>query len=274
MDLDLDPKGVAEAGVSPGVDIVDLGRERAMTRDILTVGAARHTIHGLIELDVGEARDRAEASGLSLTAFLVHCFATALAQEPRLNSVVKGRSLHCFETVNVGTMIERSVGDRKVITGIVVLDAAGKSIGQVSDQIRAAQRRPVGELERESGASLYMHLPGFVRRALLRYMLGRPATAHRMGLVSGVTAVGMFGGGLGWGLPITPCTVAMTIGGIGRRPVVVHGAVVEHDFISITLSFNHDVVDGAPAARFAARLRQLVETADGLAAMAELRPAV
>ena len=259
--------------MSPGVDIVDVGRNNAMTRDILAIGASRHTILGLVELDVSEARRRAEALGLSLTAFLVHCFATALAAEPRLNSVLSGRRLHCFRTVNVGTMIERSVGDRKVVAGIVVIDAASKSVVEIHDQIRDAQRRPVGELERESGTSFYVHLPGFVRRALLRYMLGRPTTAHRMGLISGVTAVGMFGAGLGWGVPITPCTVAMTVGGIGKRPVIVDGRIAEHDFISITLGFNHDIVDGAPAARFAASLRHLVETADGLEAPAEIRPA-
>ncbi len=260
--------------MSPEVDVVDLGRHRAMTRDILAVGASQHTIHGLVELDVREARARTEASGLSMTAFMVHCFATALAAEPELNSVVRGRRLYRFKTVNVGTMIERSAGDRKVVAGIVVLDAAHKSVVEIHDQVRDAQRRPLGALEQESGTSVYVLLPGFVRRALLRNMLARPATAHRMGLVSGVTAVGMFGGGLGWGLPITPCTVAMTIGGIGRRPVVVDGSIKEDEFISITLSFNHGVVDGAPAARFTARLRRLVEAADGLPAAAALGRAV
>ena len=36
------------------------------------------------------------------------------------------------------------------------------------------------------------------------------------------------------------------------------------DCLSLTLSFDHDVVDGAPAAGFAARLTKLVESAAGL----------
>jgi pyruvate/2-oxoglutarate dehydrogenase complex dihydrolipoamide acyltransferase (E2) component len=33
------------------------------------------------------------------------------------------------------------------------------------------------------------------------------------------------------------------------------------EFLALTASFDHDVVDGAPAARFASRLREIVETA-------------
>jgi pyruvate/2-oxoglutarate dehydrogenase complex dihydrolipoamide acyltransferase (E2) component len=36
------------------------------------------------------------------------------------------------------------------------------------------------------------------------------------------------------------------------------------DCLSLTLSFDHDVIDGAPAARFAVRLAKLIESAAGL----------
>jgi pyruvate/2-oxoglutarate dehydrogenase complex dihydrolipoamide acyltransferase (E2) component len=36
------------------------------------------------------------------------------------------------------------------------------------------------------------------------------------------------------------------------------------DFLSLTLTFDHDVVDGAPAARFTERLKELIETGAGL----------
>jgi len=34
------------------------------------------------------------------------------------------------------------------------------------------------------------------------------------------------------------------------------------EYLSVTASFDHDIVDGAPAARFARRLRELVEGAE------------
>ncbi|HRO91391.1 MAG TPA: 2-oxo acid dehydrogenase subunit E2, partial [Promineifilum sp.] len=36
------------------------------------------------------------------------------------------------------------------------------------------------------------------------------------------------------------------------------------EYLSVTLSFDHDIVDGAPAARFGGRLRGLIEGGDGL----------
>jgi len=34
--------------------------------------------------------------------------------------------------------------------------------------------------------------------------------------------------------------------------------------LSLTISFNHDIIDGAPAARFAQRLKDLIESGYGL----------
>jgi pyruvate/2-oxoglutarate dehydrogenase complex dihydrolipoamide acyltransferase (E2) component len=39
---------------------------------------------------------------------------------------------------------------------------------------------------------------------------------------------------------------------------------VEHEYVGLTLSFDHDLIDGAPAARFAAELSRLIEAGDGL----------
>ena len=46
---------------------------------------------------------------------------------------------------------------------------------------------------------------------------------------------------------------------------MVDGRVVAREFLSLTLAVNHDVVDGGPATRFANDLKQLIETANGLA---------
>jgi pyruvate/2-oxoglutarate dehydrogenase complex dihydrolipoamide acyltransferase (E2) component len=37
------------------------------------------------------------------------------------------------------------------------------------------------------------------------------------------------------------------------------------ELVSLTLSFDHQVIDGAPAARFGARFKELIEEAYGLA---------
>jgi pyruvate/2-oxoglutarate dehydrogenase complex dihydrolipoamide acyltransferase (E2) component len=74
----------------------------------------------------------------------------------------------------------------------------------------------------------------------------------------------MFGGSTGWGIPITPSPLMVTVSGIGPRPVLVGDHVVNREHLSLTISVDHDIIDGAPAARFVERLRQLIECADGV----------
>lgn len=53
----------------------------------------------------------------------------------------------------------------------------------------------------------------------------------------------------------------------GRRSVVhglVDGEVEPREYLSLTVTFDHEAVDGAPVARFVQRLKELVESASGL----------
>jgi hypothetical protein len=76
--------------------------------------------------------------------------------------------------------------------------------------------------------------------------------------------VGMFArrGGWGTGLPMHPLTV--TVGGLARKPGLVGDQVVPREFLSLTLEIDHDVVDGAPAARFTERFCRLLESGANL----------
>jgi pyruvate/2-oxoglutarate dehydrogenase complex dihydrolipoamide acyltransferase (E2) component len=87
------------------------------------------------------------------------------------------------------------------------------------------------------------------------------AVRQRVGTVA-VTAVGMFAGGGGFGLtPPTIMTLEVVVGGMTQRPRVINGRVDIRDVLDLTLVIDHNVVDGAPATRFGAELRDLIETA-------------
>jgi pyruvate/2-oxoglutarate dehydrogenase complex dihydrolipoamide acyltransferase (E2) component len=97
------------------------------------------------------------------------------------------------------------------------------------------------------------------------WMMGRsPRIQKKYGGTVGVTAVGMFGKGAGWGLPVTEHTLDLTLGGIAEKPGVVEGQIAIREYLCLTLSFDHDLVDGAPAARFTGRLKDLIESGYGL----------
>jgi pyruvate/2-oxoglutarate dehydrogenase complex dihydrolipoamide acyltransferase (E2) component len=76
----------------------------------------------------------------------------------------------------------------------------------------------------------------------------------------GLTALGMAARGGGWGLAPAGQSLLLVVGGIARKPAVIGERVEPRDILSLTVGFDHDVVDGAPAARFIHRLTDLIES--------------
>ncbi len=74
----------------------------------------------------------------------------------------------------------------------------------------------------------------------------------------------MFGNGGGWGIPIAATSLALTVSGIEQMFKCIDSQFRVREMLSLTLSFDHDVIDGALAARFAARMKALIEAAHGL----------
>jgi hypothetical protein len=145
--------------------------------------------------------------------------------------------------------------------------------------LRAANRKTVREIHREIRVAQvqgvtkdlmrFQSLPTLLFKPYLWIftLIGRthPRLWKKNVGTVGITAVGMFGNGAGWGIPpAPPTTLMMTVGGIAEKPGVVDGQVAIRDYLSLTLSFNHDLIDGAPAARFTERLKELIESGYGL----------
>jgi hypothetical protein len=75
----------------------------------------------------------------------------------------------------------------------------------------------------------------------------------------------MFGEGhSGWGIfPVTQ-VLGLVVGSIAWKPAVVEGRVEPREILHLTVTFDHNIVDGAPAARFTRRLVELIESGYGL----------
>ena len=87
--------------------------------------------------------------------------------------------------------------------------------------------------------------------------------AQRYGKVA-VTAVGMFSPDRSWMIPLSSATVLMTVGGIHREVKPDGDGSEMAEYLHLTLSFNHDIIDGAPASRFAKDLESLISSGDSL----------
>jgi pyruvate/2-oxoglutarate dehydrogenase complex dihydrolipoamide acyltransferase (E2) component len=234
--------------------------------DVLREGHRRHIIHGLIEVDVTTARERVREADLSFTGFVVACVATAVDENRMLHAHRLGRRrLMLFEDVDVNLQLERSQPDgTRLVQSRIVRAANHKTVEEISDEIRHAQALTERDRRRYRGTMWLVRVPGPIRALIWRAVMARPRLTKRFGGTIAVSSVGMFGSDLGWGIPVTPAPLMVTVGGIGPRPLLVDGRLENRDHLSLTLSIDHDIVDGAPAARFAARLRELIESAHGL----------
>jgi pyruvate dehydrogenase E2 component (dihydrolipoamide acetyltransferase) len=56
-----------------------------------------------------------------------------------------------------------------------------------------------------------------------------------------------------------PEVAILGVGRIQAKPVVEEGQVVARQLVTLSLAFDHRLVDGAPAARFLQRIKQLIE---------------
>ena len=258
---------------NPGFQLIPFPRSRMFVIDAAHVAAGKHMIHGLLEFDVTEARGRLRAhrertgESLSFTAFVLHCVGAAVIQDRLVHGYRNWRGrLVLFDDVDINTIVEVEVEGHRFPLAHVVRATNRRSVRELHDEIRAVQARGDRNYDARTVSLLrtYARLPGPLRRLAYRFAMASPQRLKRIGGTVSVTAVGMFGEGGGWGIPIPLHTLNLTLGGIATKPVVVDGQIVPREMLSVTLSFDHDVVDGAPAARFAERLRGLVEAGAGL----------
>jgi pyruvate/2-oxoglutarate dehydrogenase complex dihydrolipoamide acyltransferase (E2) component len=234
--------------------------------------SAQHTpiMHGLIEVDVTRARaflrEQKANTGesLSFTAFLIACLAKAVEEHKAVQAFrLGGKRLILFEEVDVFTMIELDVAGQVPIMASIVRAANRKTVREIHQEIRAAQREDV-----EKVVKWLQFQPTLLFRPFFWVFswIGRrsPHLWKKYVGTVGITAVGMFGNGAAWGIPPALPILMITVGGIGEKPVLVDGHIALREYLSLTISFDHDLIDGAPAARFTERLKELIESGYGL----------
>lgn len=235
---------------------------------------SKPVMHGILEVDVTKAREflrehkARTGESLSFTAFIITCLARAVDENKSVQAYRKGSNhLVLFDEVDVATAIEREMAGQKQPIIYIIRAANTKTFCEIHDEIRAARVEKVEQAW--EGLKDFGWLPFVVFRLiwpLFWWLKGRfPSVQKKYGGTVGVSAVGMFGKGVGWGIPINDHTLDLTLGGITEKPGVVDGHIAIREYLCITLSFNHDVIDGTPAARFTGRLKELIESGNGLA---------
>ncbi|NDL59679.1 2-oxo acid dehydrogenase subunit E2 [Phytoactinopolyspora mesophila] len=243
-------------------------RRRLLTA-AMRVGRTMVPIHGLVEADVTTARRmlREQRPRLSFSAYVVACVARAAAMHPEVHAYRDWRGrLVLPHHVDVAVLIEEALEDGPVPVAHLVRDADVREVTDISSEIRDVQ---AGRSSSSAGAMferamIVARIPGAV--PLFMRVMRRSVRMHERSGSVAVSPIGMFagGGGHGIGAP-TMLTLNVMVGGLSERPRVVDGKIEVRTVVDLTITVDHNVVDGAPAARFAASFRSLLESTDLLA---------
>ena len=249
-----------------GVEIRSFPVRRRLVTGTLRAGRRAPMMHGLIQVDVTDTyRSIRDANPpLSFTAFVVACVGRAVALHPEVHAYRDWRGrLVIARHVDVGTVIETSTKEGPLPMAHLIRDADLRDAADITAEIRAVHANLRSSL---SGRLLDRYtpvaarVPGLIR--LFYLILNRSPRMREICGTVGVNAVGMFGEGGGFGIPSPGfLTLTVVVGGMSERAAVIDGQVLVRRMLDLTLSLHHDIVDGAPATRFAADLRRLLEGA-------------
>jgi pyruvate dehydrogenase E2 component (dihydrolipoamide acetyltransferase) len=180
---------------------------------------------------------RAELKGLaeegepvpSYNDVILKAAAAALREHPLANGSYKDGAFELHDAINIGIAV--AAGDALVVP--TVFDVAAKSLGQIARETRAlAARVRSGEITPPE-------------------LSGATFTVSNLGMF-GMTAI----------TPVInpPQAAILGVGAMRDTLARVDGEIVDRTKLTLTLSCDHRILYGADAARFLARIRDLLET--------------
>ena len=192
---------------------------------------------GLVHVRERLKESLAEALGFNLgyNDLLIKLAARALKEFPYMNARLEGSPEE-----GAGAVIRH-------LAQVNVALAVDTERGLLVPVVREADRKGLVEIARE--------LRGLVERARAAHALPDELAGSTFTITNlGVYEVDAF-------TPIInlPETAILGVGRIKARPAVVDGALCVRQTMWLSLTFDHRLVDGAPAARFLQRIKQLVE---------------
>ncbi len=172
-----------------------------------------------------------KAEGISLTALVVRACAIAIREHEIINTVVDGDEIIYKAGIHIGVAVDVPGG----LVVPVIRDAGEKDVLSLSGEIAAlAERARQGALSQDelSGGTFTI------------------SNAGMLGLESFTPIINY------------PQTAILGVGAVLRLPRYLDGAsevVVPRYIMKLCLTYDHRVIDGAPAARFSLRLRDLLQ---------------
>jgi len=255
-------------------EIVEFPASRLSTSDVGRFGHKKHYIFGLLEIDVTSARQRLRklrqhGQQVSFTAWMIKTIGDCVARNRYAHALRYGRrSLITFNDVDIALPIERIINGKSVPLPLLIKRTNERTAVDIHQEIEAAQGKTINnEKDFVLGNNqfslialrFYYALPQWFRVLLWRVIFGNPFRAKLHSGTVMVTTVNAIGGS-GWILPSRNMhNIALSFGSISKKPWVVEGKIEIREILHLTVTFNHDVIDGVPARRFVQDLVKKIE---------------
>jgi len=173
--------------------------------------------------------EKAYGTRLTYTDIIVRATARALRDFPMMNATLRDDQILLHPDVNVGVAVA-------VEDGLLV------------PVVKNADRKTLGEISRE------------LRELAERARAGKSTPDDLSGGTFTITNLGAYDVDLFNPVLVPGQTGILGVGRIAEKPVIREGQVVARHLMNLCLTFDHRVLDGAPAARFLQRVKQLLES--------------
>lgn len=228
------------------------------------VGADSVPTYFFLDIDmtwVEELRATLAKNGIRVTAtaFLLKAIAIAQRAHPDTRTAMLpfGRTV-VFNDIVAGFTVERFIGSQPTLFFGAIKEPDTKSISEISEELRAHAEQDVDDVSGLDLQHKFTWMPWWMRRIILWVGLQIPAIRLQcLGATFGLSSLGKFG----IKAMIPPCVSTSTfgVGAIEKRPVVLNGQIEIRKMMTLTLNFDHRIIDGAPAARFLNDVQKLLE---------------
>jgi pyruvate dehydrogenase E2 component (dihydrolipoamide acetyltransferase) len=190
---------------------------------------AQLTLHTAADVtELVAYREQHKAAGITYTDLLLRACALALPRHPRLNARLAGDQIHVLPEVHLGL-------------------AVALEEGLVVPVIRQALRLSLAELARARA------------RLADRARAGQLTADEMSGSTFTVTNLGMFDIDAFTPIINPPEAAILGVGRIVEKVVIRHGKIAQRAMLTLSLTIDHRLVDGAPAAAFLQEVKYLLE---------------
>jgi pyruvate/2-oxoglutarate dehydrogenase complex dihydrolipoamide acyltransferase (E2) component len=234
---------------------------------------SKRATHSLLEIDVTKSLrilndiKVKKKLNISFTGWIIKCVTQTLVEYKLFNAYRHGkRKILYFNDVDVAITVEKKIHDEIRPLATIIRRANEKTVLEITDEIRKAQKEKVKTSTQVLGQKLSVlekitiYGPEFIQKLILAIVRRNAKLKKKYLGTTAVTAIGMKGKLPGWVIPLGGiASTLFVVGGINKKPGIIDNKIEIREYINITMTSDHDLIDGGPLVRFIQRFTELLE---------------